>query len=85
MDRGGIEQRLEQVLSNANGWLPEHELEDMRSLIKAGEPGIALANFCTQLEEYDIAVPPAVAVELQNLASAIGMAVSRWIEKAAHA
>jgi hypothetical protein len=85
MDLRHVEQRLEHLLSNANGWLPEGELEEMLSLVKAGEPGVALQNFCTQLEEHDIAVPQDMAVELQKLASAMGMTVSRWIEKAAHA
>jgi hypothetical protein len=83
MNLGEIEKRLMEVLSNATTWLPEPELEDMVSLVKAGEPGVALENFCTQLEEYNITVPRDVAVELRNLASAMGMRVSGWIESTA--
>jgi hypothetical protein len=85
MDLREIEERLERLLSNAKAWLPERELEDMLSLVRAGEPGVALENFCTQLEEYDIAVPHDVAVELRELASAMGMRSSRWIESARNA
>jgi hypothetical protein len=73
------------VLSNATHWLPERELKDMLSLVKAGEPGVALENLCTQLEEYDVAVPHEVAVELGSLATAMGMPISSWIKKAADA
>jgi hypothetical protein len=85
MDLREVEKRLEGVLSNAKTWLPEREVEEMLSLVKAGEPGVALENFCTQLEEYDIAVPRDVAVELRSLAFAMGMRASRWIDHAADA
>ena len=85
MDLRPIEKRLEDVLGRAKGWLPDGELADMLALVRAGEPGIALENFCTQLEEYDVVVPSEIAIELQSLASIMGMPVSPWIERAIHA
>jgi hypothetical protein len=85
MDLREIEKRLEQALLKATGWLPEGELRDMLSLVRAGEPGVALENFCTQLEENDIAVPRELAAELRELACEMGIRASRWIENAADA
>lgn len=85
MDLRHIEKRLENILAKAKGWLPDRELADMGALVRAGEPGVALENFCTQLEEYDVVVPLEIAVELRSLASAMGMPVSPWIERATHA
>jgi hypothetical protein len=48
----------------------------MRSLVEAGEPGIALENLCTQLHEYDVSVPQDLATELGDLAGAMGLRVS---------
>ena len=80
-----IEKRLERVLSKAKTWLPDGQVDEMLSLVKAGEPGVALENFCTQLQEYDVAVPRDVAVELRTLASAMETRASPWIERAADA
>ena len=74
-----IEERLLIIFRNANGWLPESQLADMQSLVNAGEPGIALENFCTQLEEYNVTVPQVVRHELIELALEMGMQPSRWI------
>ena len=85
MDLRHIEERLAAVLSSAKGWLPSEQLAEMQSLVRAGEPGVALENFCTQLEEYDVAVPAHVVIELKNLASLMGMTIPRWIERGGHA
>ena len=79
MDLRHIEERLVTVLKNAAGWLPSEQLADMESLVRAGEPGVALENFCTQLEEYDVAVPAHVVSELKALSSAMQMKV-QWLE-----
>jgi len=85
MDLRHVEERLAAVLKNAEGWLPSDQLTEMQSLVKAGEPGVALENFCTQLEEYDVAVPDGVVRELKDIASIMGMRVSPWIERGGHA
>ena len=85
VDLRHVEERLEAVLRSAEGWLPSEQLEEIRSLVRAGEPGVALESFCTQLEECDVAVPERVARELGELASMMGMKPSRWIERGGHA
>ncbi len=85
MNRREIENRLEDILAKATGWLPANELADMVDLVRHGEPGVALENFCTQLEEYDIVVPQDIVDELRSLASAMGMRLPAWIERAADA
>ena len=83
MDPRHVETRLSVVLQRATGWLPPDQLAEMASLTKAGEPGVALENFCIQLEEYEVAVPADVARELKEIAVAMGMKVSAWIERGA--
>ena len=51
----------------------------MRALVAAGEPGIALENFCTQLEEFDVAIPRDVVNELMELATSMEITLSSWI------
>jgi hypothetical protein len=71
-----VEDGLARALARATGLLPDEQLGDMRSLVQAGEPGIALENFCTQLYEYDLSVPAELAAELEALAAAMGMRIS---------
>ena len=85
MDLRHVEERLTTVLKNAEGWLPSEQLAEMQSLVRAGEPGIALENFCTQLEEYDVAVPAPVVSELKALVSLMQMKIPRWLERGGHA
>jgi hypothetical protein len=85
MDLRHVEERLVLLLRRAAGWLPPEQLTEMESLAKAGEPGVALENFCTQLQEYDLAVPTDVAQELKEIAAMMGMTVSRWIEQGRNA
>jgi len=52
-------------LKYAAGRLPAEQLAE--SLVKAGEPGIALENLWTQLEQYDVPVPADMARECGTL------------------
>ena len=56
MDLAEIENRLKQLLPKYRETIPAGQIEDMIELVSAGEPGIALENFCTQLYEYSIKV-----------------------------
>ncbi len=76
MDLQTIEKRLAVILSDAKEWLPAEQQTDMQSLVAAGEPGVALENFCAQLEEYDVVVPDQVVQELCEMAALMGMNVS---------
>jgi hypothetical protein len=80
MDLRHVEERLSLLLKKASGWLPPEQLADMTLLVNAGEPGVALENFCTQLEEYEVAVPADVARELKEIAETMGMTVSPWVQ-----
>ncbi|AKU94335.1 hypothetical protein AKJ09_00999 [Labilithrix luteola] len=77
-----IEERLAIILRNAEGWLPKDQLDDMQSLVAAREPGVALENFWTQLEEYDVDVPDSVRHEIKQIAAEMEMRPPHWIERA---
>ena len=73
-----IESRLRHLLTRFGDGLPSEQVEDMKELVAAGEPGIALENYCTQLLEYDVAVPSEVVAELEALGRAMGINESYW-------
>lgn len=50
----------------------------MVELAQAGEPGVGLENFCTQLFEYDIAVPVRTLTEIVKLACSMGIQSCYW-------
>jgi hypothetical protein len=85
MHRNEIEARLVAVLKLAECWLPRDQIIEMSSLVGAGEAGVALENLCTQLEEYDVAVPEDVLRELRAISSARGMNISPWLNRCGHA
>jgi hypothetical protein len=68
-----IQRRLERLLNQIGGDLPPEQIEDMKELVQAGEPGVALENFCTQLFEYEVPVSLAVVAELEELGRALGV------------
>jgi hypothetical protein len=76
-----IQSRLARVLDDARGLLPDAELNDMQSLVAHGEPGVALENFCTQLEEHGVAPNAAIAAVVRELARAMAMPVPTWITR----
>jgi hypothetical protein len=75
-DLRDVEERLARVLGRVSGFLPDDQLQEMRQLVEAGEPGIALENLCSQLYEYDVSVPAELAAELEALAEAMGIRIS---------
>jgi hypothetical protein len=74
-----IEARLAEVLNRSKGSIPDEQLADMQDLNEHGEPGVALENFCTQLDEYDVAVPQELWNELRCLGEAMGLDESYWL------
>jgi len=82
MDRRQVEDRLVRVLQKATSWLPVEQLVELESLVRAGEPGVALENFCAQLEEDDVVVPVESVRELNEIAAAMGMAMP-WTGRSA--
>jgi hypothetical protein len=81
MDMQVIEVRLDRLITKASTGIPPSEVAEMIALVRAGEPGVALENFCTQLKEYEVVLPPGVADELRTLALAMGMTIPKWIDK----
>jgi hypothetical protein len=74
-----IETRLLAILSAFQGPIPLDQLQDMRELCTAGEPGIALENFASQLYEYEVRVDPATLNELEALGNAMKLDPSYWV------
>ncbi len=73
-----IERRLLKIFDEVGTPLPANELAGMVELVKAGEPGIGLENFCTQLFEYDIKVSVAVVEEMAMLGTVMGIRPRYW-------
>jgi hypothetical protein len=68
-----IERRLLVLLNQLHDELPAAELEEMKDLVRAGEPGVALENCCSQLFEYERKVPKSIVDALDELARAMGV------------
>lgn len=73
-----IEKRLSAILLAFRGPIPADQLQDMRELCAAGEPGVALENFASQLYEYEIRVDPAMIDELEALGNAMNLDRKYW-------
>ena len=50
----------------------------MLGLVRAGEPGIALENLCTQLFEFDAVIPLDLRERLERLGEKMGIASEYW-------
>lgn len=79
MNRAEIEATLLNLIAEcSDSTIPTTQLQDMASLVKAGEPGVALENLCTQLFEYDVRVAPGVAAQLATVGRAMGIDEKYW-------
>jgi hypothetical protein len=74
-----IEARLVALLESARGLgVPPDRLEDSISLAKAGEPGVALENFCSNLDDHEIAVSPGMLAAITELGTALHLDEKHW-------
>ena len=74
-----IEQRLLVLLDQCDGLaVPAERLLDMKDLTRHREPGIALENLCSNLDDYDIALPPAIIAGLRELGTAMRLDENYW-------
>jgi hypothetical protein len=73
-----IEQRLLKLFEKDPGMLPRDELTQMIKLVQAGEPGVGLENYCTQLYEYEVKVSIDIIREIAQLGSAMGINARYW-------
>jgi len=78
MDMQQIENTVIVILSDFDGSLPVEQLSEMRELVKAGEPGVALENLCSQLYEYDVVVPQVCQREIAKVGAAMGLPERTW-------
>ena len=73
-----IEQQTLSAITDFTSKLPAEQLQDMRSLVIAGEPGVALENLCTQIYEYDVEVAPEVLAKISEVGRAMGLDSKYW-------
>lgn len=72
-----VTRRLHQVIDSAPE-LPLHDIEQIESLIEAGERAVAFENLCTQLYEYDIELPSPLRDTLASIGRKLGVAPRYW-------
>ena len=81
-----LENQLLVLLGALSAPLPEGDTESIRSLIAAGEYGIAFENLCTQLYEYEAVIPIDSLVRLKELGQVMALDKSLWenLSRACH-
>ncbi len=79
MTAAEIEARLLALLVTFDGPIPPDQLQDMRELCRAGEAGVALENFTTQLDEYEVFISPNMLEEIEQLGRAMGLDSVYWM------
>ena len=73
-----FETRVLSVIQSCHGLIPTEQLEEMSSLVRAGEPGVALENLSTQLYEYEAPVQQATIDEIEELGNAMELNPKYW-------
>jgi hypothetical protein len=73
MDLRAVETELAHAMGLFRGKLPDDQIQDMMDLAKAGEPGIAFENLCTQLYEYDVIVDEETLESLRNIGKSMNI------------
>jgi len=73
-----IEQSLCEVLGYLKGILREPDYTNASELIDAGEYGIALDVICAQLFEFEISVPRAAYVKLEEIGQRMHIPKHTW-------
>ena len=69
---------VQAIIDSVDKRLPDHSADHARELLEHDEWGEALSLICTQLHEYDIPVPAAVAASIKDAASLMNMDSSVW-------
>ncbi|QQB36364.1 MafI family immunity protein [Achromobacter deleyi] len=75
-----LEKRMQAVLDEISEYLAPDTEGNVRELLVHGEAGIALELLCTQLVEFDIAIPMKIKEQLAVFAEDMGMEVSELQE-----
>jgi hypothetical protein len=74
---GSIIHRFHVIVDELPG-LRSEDVENVEDLIRAGEWTVAFENLCTQLYEYDVAIPPATLVKISELGRDVGASPRYW-------
>lgn len=75
-----LEKRMQAVLDEISQYLVPDTERNVRELLVHGEAGIALELLCSQLAEFDIAIPLKIKEQLAVFAEDMGMEVSELQE-----
>jgi hypothetical protein len=78
MNANELEAALLDLLNSFESPIPAHQIKDMKELCCAGEAGIALENFATQLVEYDVHVPSSFVDRLEKIGNAMNLDQKYW-------
>lgn len=79
MNASEMESELLAVLERCRGLgIPPGDLDEMASLVNAGECGVALENLCIQLFEYDAVVSVPVLDSIKKLGLVMGIDDKYW-------
>jgi hypothetical protein len=73
-----VEERMMSIVHTLSGRLSPTDSENIISLVRAGEWGVALENLCTQLYEYDIDVPVETYQDIASVGEAMGIEPRYW-------
>lgn len=78
MDMSEIESRLLVAIKGCHSLVPPERAGGITSLVKAGEPGVALEILFDNLSDQDAVVPPATLQELIALGRAMRLNERYW-------
>ena len=78
MDAHEIETTLLGMIAGFSTFLPPTELQEMRSLVNAGESKVAFENLCTQLFEYDVTLDDETLSGLRTFGIVMRIAPKYW-------
>jgi hypothetical protein len=78
MNSQELEIRVLKVIDACGQLVPPQRLEGTRSIANHGEPGIALENLATQLEESNAHLGEELVIEIETLARAMRLKDGPW-------
>ena len=73
-----IERRFFAVLGSLSGRMPSKDIEYTRTLIRAGESGVAFEHLCVQLVEHDQAVDRPTYEAIEWLGTTLRLEPEYW-------
>ena len=67
------------VLEACRGLISELRLADMIDLARHGEPGIALENLCSELDDQQVALDDLTLAKIERLGTKMGLRSDYWL------